>query len=130
MAGSAVPPSAAITTALNADAPNADGVRPLAPGAAPREAGHAGSRHAREPAPGLPRCVAVVPVVDVNLGTVDLRADGTAFRFWTAEPDRLVRALSGAVRPVRWYPDSAELAVPVAAAGHRQGLVLVFGLSR
>jgi hypothetical protein len=128
MAGSAVPPSAAITTALNANAPHADGVRPLAPGAAPREAGHLGSGHARQP--GLPRCVAVLPVVDVNLGTVDLRADGTAFRFWTAEPDRLVRALSGTVRPVRWYPDSAELAVPVAAAGHRQGRVLVFGLYR
>lgn len=73
-------------------------------------------------APASASPLRVIPVVDVCLGTVTLVINGRVERYRHRETRLLARALSQAVRPARWHPDTRILTVTVAAAGHHSGV--------
>ncbi|XAS68281.1 hypothetical protein V3C33_02855 [Micrococcaceae bacterium Sec5.7] len=64
----------------------------------------------------------VIPGVDVTLGTVTFVVNDRLERHWFHEPRLIARALSQAVRPARWFPETQVLTLTVAATGHRAGL--------
>lgn len=81
------------------------------------------TQSATQPAPPPPRpYVLVIPGVDINLGTVAFVVNDRLERHWFHEPRLIARALSQAVRPARWFPETQVLTLTVAATGHRAGL--------
>jgi len=77
--------------------------------------------------------VAVIPAVDLFLGTVTILAGNGATartgRFGHPHPQLIAQALAHAVRPTRWCEVSRTLTVTVAAAGRRGGVQRHFTLS-
>ncbi|MET3902367.1 hypothetical protein [Paenarthrobacter sp. 4246] len=74
--------------------------------------------------------VAVIPAVDLFLGTVTITAKAGTRRFGHPQPRLIAQALAQAVRPTLWCGASRTLTVTVAAAGKRAGLQLHYTLSR
>lgn len=65
--------------------------------------------------------VAVRPVLDVTLGTVQFPVDGHWLQYWYHQPETLEIALTRAVRTPRWNPDTEILTVQVASTGNTEG---------
>jgi hypothetical protein len=72
--------------------------------------------------------VAVIPAVDLFLGTVTITAKAGTEQFRHAQPQLIAQALAQAVRPTRWCESSKTLTVTVAAVGKRAGLQRHFTL--
>ncbi|MFK0041172.1 hypothetical protein ACIQTW_15165 [Paenarthrobacter sp. NPDC090517] len=66
--------------------------------------------------------VAVIPAVDLFLGTVTITAKAGTERFGHQQPELIAQALAQAVRPTRWCESSKILTVTVAAVGKRAGV--------
>ncbi|MFE4198048.1 hypothetical protein ACFRJ9_19505 [Paenarthrobacter sp. NPDC056912] len=73
------------------------------------------------PLPPATHAVAVIPAVDLVLGTVTITTHGGSARFQHPEPRMIERALARAVRSTRWCEASGTLTVTVAAPGQRAG---------
>ncbi|MGO4382776.1 hypothetical protein [Specibacter sp. RAF43] len=84
---------------------------------------------ARTAAPKRPASIPVLPVVDVNLGTVSFFTPSGHRLYWSAEPAELIAALAQAVRPAQWVPEIGTLVVTVAQTGVRSGRGLGFRLA-
>ncbi|YCK80936.1 hypothetical protein M1D89_17870 [Arthrobacter sp. D3-18] len=74
------------------------------------------------------RTVAVIPAVDLFLGTVTITAKAGTEQFRHAQPQLIAQALAQAVRPTSWCESSKTLTVTVAAVGKRAGLQRHFTL--
>ncbi|MET3366843.1 UNVERIFIED_CONTAM: hypothetical protein ABIE34_000064 [Jeotgalibacillus campisalis] len=83
---------------------------------------------ASTPAATVAPTVAVIPAVDLFLGTVTITAKAGTQQFGHAQPELIAQALAQAVRPTRWCESSKTLTVTVAAVGHRDGLQRHFAL--
>ena len=73
------------------------------------------------PATKATTTVAVIPAVDVFLGTVTITSASRTRAFRHPEPRLIAQALAQAVRPTRWCEASSTLTVTVAAVGQREG---------
>ncbi|BCW57714.1 MULTISPECIES: hypothetical protein [Micrococcaceae] len=65
--------------------------------------------------------VAVIPAVDLFLGTVTIVAKAGTAKFRHPQPHLIAGALARAVRPTRWCGPTRTLTVTVAAVGQRAG---------
>ncbi|NWL11381.1 hypothetical protein [Paenarthrobacter nitroguajacolicus] len=72
--------------------------------------------------------VAVIPAVDLFLGTVTITAKAGTEQFRHAQPQLIAQALAQAVRPTHWCESSKTLTVTVAAVGKRAGVQRHFTL--
>lgn len=72
--------------------------------------------------------VAVIPAVDLFLGTVTITARAGTEQFGHSQPLLIAQALAQAVRPTRWCESSKTLTVTIAAVGKREGLQRHFTL--
>lgn len=81
------------------------------------------------PATTATHTVAVIPAVDLFLGTVTITAKAGTGRFGHPQPHLIAQALARAVRPTLWCNASRTLTVTVAAAGKRAGVQLHYTLS-
>ncbi len=70
--------------------------------------------------------VAVIPAVDLYLGTVTLLAGTKSVTLPHPDPQVIARALAQAVRPTQWCAASGTLTVTVAAVGKPRGLARHF----
>ncbi|WP_253951332.1 hypothetical protein [Paenarthrobacter sp. CM16] len=73
--------------------------------------------------------VAVIPAVDLFLGTVTITAEAGTRQFSHPQPQLIAQALAQAVRPTRWCEASRTLTVRVAAVGRRAGIQQHFTFS-
>ncbi|WP_311211799.1 MULTISPECIES: hypothetical protein [unclassified Arthrobacter] len=82
------------------------------------------------PAPTATPTVAVIPAVDLFMGTVTITAKAGTRRFGHPQPHLIAQALARAVRPTLWCESSRTLTVTVAAVGKREGVRQHYTLSR
>ncbi|WOH19708.1 hypothetical protein IRJ34_05135 [Paenarthrobacter sp. GOM3] len=94
---------------------------PPAPGAQTPSAKTTGT-----PAEAAAGTVAVIPAVDLYLGTVTLLAGAKSVTLLHPDPQVIARALGQAVRPTQWCAASGTLTVTVAAVGKPRGLARHF----
>jgi len=85
-----------------------------------------GAQTTGTPAEAAAGMVAVIPAVDLFLGTVTLLAGTTSVTLPHPDPQLIARALSQAVRPTQWCAASGTLTVTVAAVGKPRGLARHF----
>ncbi|WP_411734387.1 hypothetical protein [Paeniglutamicibacter sp.] len=73
--------------------------------------------------------IAVLPLLDVNRGVLELRLAGSWHSYHVADAPALASALANAVGSPRWDARARELSVRIPRSGMPAGQAVIFSLS-